>query len=158
MWKENSNNKTLGSPSSLALLPLYLLHVKLQFFALQDVSVTKGHALWWDEKLNLKLNKHSFAMSYTNHIWQTKRTTEVTYPSARPHWPGRDEIEASKRPLPNCSSICGSSLRVCCLFSSFLWTCLLFFSSSTAASPSYKSIEKFMDISNLNYQQNIPVA
>ena len=33
------------------------------------------------------------------------------YPSARPHWPGLEEIQANKRPLANWSSMCESRLR-----------------------------------------------
>lgn len=62
-----------------------------------------------------------------------KYSEDKTYPSARPHWPGREEIAANKRPLPNCSSTCGSSLRSCWRFSIFLLTWLLFFASSVAA-------------------------
>ena len=58
------------------------------------------------------------------------------YPSALPHWPGRDEIQANNLPLPNCSSMWGSSVRHCWRFSSFLRTWLLFFASSVAPSPS----------------------
>ena len=61
---------------------------------------------------------------------------KFTYPSARPHWPGRDEMAASNLPPLNCSSMWGSSLWPCRRFSNFLVTWLLFFTSSVAPSPS----------------------
>lgn len=59
-----------------------------------------------------------------------------THPSALPHWPGLDEMQAYNLPELNCSSTWGSSLRSSWRFSIFLWTWLLFFASSVAPSPS----------------------
>jgi len=56
------------------------------------------------------------------------------HPSQRPHWPGREEMHAKRRPDSNCVSRWWSSLRPCCRAASFLCTWALFFLSSSATS------------------------
>ena len=149
-WCEgwSSGNKILGC-GSLALLPLELLHVELKLFAFQDISVANPFKITIrGGKFNIPKGKFAYRKEPLITCYkicrQKRKCRNVTYPSARPHWPGRDEIQANKRPPLNCSSICASSWRFCWRFSSFLWTWLLFFTSSVAAaaagaaaSPSY---------------------
>ena len=73
-------------------------------------------------------------------IKKKKQNSDIAYPSALPHCPGREEMHANSLPLPNCSSMWGSSVRPCWRFSSFLWTWLLLLASSAAASHSYPYI------------------
>ena len=75
----SSSSKILGSSSSLSLLPLKLLHVKLQLFALQDVSA------------KIKNENQKSVLAATNNVPvvrssnQREAHIENTYPSARPH-------------------------------------------------------------------------
>lgn len=69
-------------------------------------------------------NKGKFGKILQTNIIQNMKTQVkiCTNPSARPHWPGREEMQASNLPELNCSSICESSLRSTCRFSIFLAT------------------------------------
>lgn len=84
--------------STLSFLLLELLHVKFKFFSFQYVSTKMYKTIW------------AFRFHF-QHVKHKKIKNKFIYPSARPHWPGRDEMAARRRPLENCSSTWGSSLR-----------------------------------------------
>lgn len=125
-WKGKVDaEQSSASTCSLALLPLKLLHVELQLFSLQYILNIKRAKMIGIEREDGKMLRNL--------------KSQWAYPSALPHWPGREEMQAKSLPDPNCSSICGSSLRSFWRFSSFLRTWVLFLASSGGASPSCHS-------------------
>lgn len=120
----------LGSGAcTFSLLPLELLHVELKLLTFQDVPdkiMPENNIRWCNNKSTQKILRSNYQ----------------THPSALPHWPGREDMQANNRPPPNCSSIWGSSVRTCTRFSIFLVRWLLFFVSSTVA-PSASCLYKY---------------
>ena len=90
----------------------------------------------------------SLCLCTTNH--------NSTYPSARPHCPGREAMQASSLPLANWSSKWASSFCPSCLFASFLNTCLLFFFSSSTTSADSCKIQPHSHQFSTNRRQTLP--
>lgn len=132
----------LGSGTcTFSLLPLELLHVELKLLTFQDVPdkiMPKNKIRWCKNKSTQTILRSNYQ----------------THPSALPHWPGREDMQANNRPPPNCSSIWWSSVRTCTRFSIFLVRWLLFFVSSTvapSASCLYKYAKNLVSLMNSKY-------